>query len=183
VADICAFYGEAARLVRPSGYVVVLDYHPFMVIRGIPTHLKTGAGAQLAIENWVHFFEDHVGAARTVGLALLEMRERLVDRAWVRAKPPMGVFATRPSASPCFGGALRVLSAQFHAPDHDPIAVRIKRDPRLAEVPGTETAANASRADSRKRCGLAGSRYHGLRAGPTPAKRDGEGGSGHGYHL
>ena len=96
VADIRAFYGEAARLVRPGGYVVLLDYHPFMLVRGIPTHFKTEAGTQLAIENWVHFFEDHVAAARTAGLGLLEMRERLVDRAWIRAKPGMGSIANEP---------------------------------------------------------------------------------------
>ncbi|MDP7667736.1 MAG: nitroreductase family protein [Rhodospirillales bacterium] len=78
VADINAFYGEAPRLVRPEGYVVLVDYHPFILVRGIPTHFKTEAGAQLAIENWVHFLEDHVAAARTAGLALLEMRERIV---------------------------------------------------------------------------------------------------------
>ena len=96
VADIRAFYGEAARLVRAGGYVVLVDYHPFMLVRGIPTHFKTEAGTQLAIKNWVHFFEDHVAAARACGLALLEMRERMVDRAWIRAKPGMGSIANEP---------------------------------------------------------------------------------------
>jgi SAM-dependent methyltransferase len=81
--DLNGFYAEAARLIRPRGRVVVVDYHPFMLLKGVPTHFTAPTGEPVAIANTVHLFGDHVQAGCTAGLVLLELREQLVDEEWI----------------------------------------------------------------------------------------------------
>ena len=84
LTDLAEFYAEAARLTRPNGRVVVVDYHPFMLLKGVPTHFDDPTGKPIAIANIIHLLGDHVEAGRRAGLALLELREQLVDAEWVR---------------------------------------------------------------------------------------------------
>jgi SAM-dependent methyltransferase len=83
LADLNGLYAEAARLIRQRGRVVLIDYHPFMLLKGVPTHFEAPTGEPIAIANTVHLFSDHIRAGRTAGLALLELREQLVDKEWV----------------------------------------------------------------------------------------------------
>jgi ubiquinone/menaquinone biosynthesis C-methylase UbiE len=85
LTDLGKLYAEAARLARPSGKVVLVDYHPFMLLKGVPTHFTAATGEPIAIANLVHLFGDHIAAGRRAGLALLELREQLVDVEWIRA--------------------------------------------------------------------------------------------------
>jgi SAM-dependent methyltransferase len=71
-----ALYREAARVVRPGGHFILLDYHPFFLLNGIPTHF-TGPGL-------------------TAGWMLREMRERLVDVAWAARVPAMARHLGQP---------------------------------------------------------------------------------------
>ena len=83
LGDLGGFYTETARLIRPSGMVVLVDYHPFMLLKGVPTHFNALAGEPVAIANVVHMIGNHVQAGRRAGLILLELREQLVDAEWV----------------------------------------------------------------------------------------------------
>jgi SAM-dependent methyltransferase len=83
LADLNGLYAEAARLIRPCGRFVLVDYHPFMLLKGVPTHFTAPTGEPVAIANVVHLFGDHVEAGRRAGLALIELREQLVDEEWV----------------------------------------------------------------------------------------------------
>src|SRR6266404_4287017 len=84
LADLGKLYVEAARLTRPSGKVVLVDYHPFMLLKGVPTHFTAPTGEAIAIANVVHLFGDHVAVGCAAGLSLLELREQLVDAEWIR---------------------------------------------------------------------------------------------------
>jgi len=84
LTDLGKLHAEAARLTRPSGKVVLVDYHPFMLLKGVPTHFTAPNGEPIAIANVVHLFGDHIAAGRRAGLALLELREQLVDAEWIR---------------------------------------------------------------------------------------------------
>lgn len=84
LADLNGLYAEAARLIGPRGRVVLVDYHPFMLLKGVPTHFEAPTGEPIAIANVVHLFSDQVQAGRRAGLTLLELREQLVDGEWVR---------------------------------------------------------------------------------------------------
>lgn len=96
LADLRPLYGEAARLTRPGGTFVLVGYHPWFLMTGMPTHFDPAPGRSVAIESYVHLFADHVGAARRAGLRLDEMQEALIDDAWVEAKPKWAVHLNRP---------------------------------------------------------------------------------------
>jgi len=83
LTDLGGLYAETARLTRPGGSVVLVDYHPFMLLKGVPTHFNAPAGEPIAIANVVHLLGDHIQAGRRAGLTLLEMREQMVDAKWV----------------------------------------------------------------------------------------------------
>src|SRR3984893_8517491 len=83
LADLGKLYAEARHLTRPSGQVVLVDYHPFMLLKGVPTHFTAPTGEAIAIANVVHLFGDHVAAGCGAGLALLELREQLVGAEWI----------------------------------------------------------------------------------------------------
>src|SRR5262249_44578525 len=87
ISDLTGFYTEAARLIRSSGRLILVDYHPFMLLKGVPTHFNGPTGEPIAIVNVIHLLSDHVAAGRRAGLSLLELRERLVDAESVRQNP------------------------------------------------------------------------------------------------
>jgi len=65
-------YVEAARLVAPSGWFVVVGYHPFFTMMyGIPTHFDGPSGEPVAIETHVHLLSDHVQAGLNAGWNLI----------------------------------------------------------------------------------------------------------------
>jgi ubiquinone/menaquinone biosynthesis C-methylase UbiE len=80
-------YAEAQRLLRPNGTFVLVGYHPFFMLRGIPTHFTRQNGEDLAIKQWIHLFADHVNVGNAAGFTLVQMEEKLVDEAWTAAFP------------------------------------------------------------------------------------------------
>jgi SAM-dependent methyltransferase len=94
--DLAPLYAEAARLCRPGATAVVVGYHPHFLLNGIPTHFPDGDGGQLAIENTIHLFADHVRAARACGMALRELEERVIDDDMLTRLPAYHRHAGRP---------------------------------------------------------------------------------------
>jgi len=95
--DLRPLYREAARLLQPGGAHVLVGYHPYFIMAsGIPTHFDSSPGQSVAIETYVHLFSDHVAAAGSVGLSLVEMRERLVDDRWIDLKPRWKPYRNHP---------------------------------------------------------------------------------------
>jgi SAM-dependent methyltransferase len=81
-------YAEARRLLRPGGTYVLVGFHPhFIMASGMPTHFDDASGEPVAIVTHIHQISDHVAAAHAAGFHLAELRERLVDDAWVTLKP------------------------------------------------------------------------------------------------
>jgi ubiquinone/menaquinone biosynthesis C-methylase UbiE len=83
LTDLAGFYAEATRLISPTSKVILIDYHPFMLLKGVPTHFVAPTGEPVAIANVVHMIGDHIQAGRRAGLTLLELHEQLVDAEWV----------------------------------------------------------------------------------------------------
>jgi len=101
---LAPFYGEVARLCRPGAAAVVVGYHPHFLLNGIPTHFPDGEG-QVAIENTIHLFADHVREARAVGFVLRELEERVIDDQMLERVPSYGRHAGRPASFALVWGA------------------------------------------------------------------------------
>ena len=96
LADLRPVYREAARLLSPDGRFVLVGYHPFFLVQGIPTHFDRASGESVAIESHVHLTSDHVAAGLGTGLRLVEMIEGVVDEDWLVAKPKWRKHLDRP---------------------------------------------------------------------------------------
>ncbi|GAC1349268.1 MAG: hypothetical protein NVSMB27_20790 [Ktedonobacteraceae bacterium] len=94
--DVHPLYQEGARITRPNGYFVLVGYHPFFLMHGIPTHFNSASGEPVTIQCYVHLFSEHVQAARASGWSLLEMHEGLIDEEWLARKPQWRQYKNRP---------------------------------------------------------------------------------------
>ena len=86
VADLRGFFAEARRLVRAGGWLAVVDFHPFFLMQGIPTHFRDG-DEQLAVENHVHALRDFFQLAVVSGFSVVHFDERFVTDEWAQAVP------------------------------------------------------------------------------------------------
>lgn len=85
--EVAPLYAEAARIACAAGYFVLVGYHPFFIMNGIPTHFDRAPGESVTIATSVHLLSEHVQAARAAGWSLQEMYEGLIDEEWLRQKP------------------------------------------------------------------------------------------------
>jgi SAM-dependent methyltransferase len=85
--DLHPLYQEAARIARPGGYFVLVGYHPYFILNGMPTHYHNASGEAVTIETYVHLTSDQVRAALASGWSLREMHEGQVDEEYLAMKP------------------------------------------------------------------------------------------------
>lgn len=85
--DLAPLYKEVARLTKPQGYFVLVGFHPYFMLSGIPTHYDDAEGESKTIQTYVHLLSDHVKAAHTAGWQLRQMDEGVIDDDWVAKKP------------------------------------------------------------------------------------------------
>jgi SAM-dependent methyltransferase len=96
LADLAPLYREVARVTRMSGSFVLVGYHPFFLLAGIPTHFDRAPGEPITIRSYVHLLSDHVKAAHAAGWSLREMEEGLVDERWLAKKPKWEAYRGLP---------------------------------------------------------------------------------------
>lgn len=89
-------YREAARLASRRALFVVVGYHPYFLMNGIPTHFDRAPGESIAIESHVHLTSDQVKAASDAGWLLAEMDEGVVDDEWIALKPKWEKYRSQP---------------------------------------------------------------------------------------
>jgi SAM-dependent methyltransferase len=89
-------YREARRITTSEGRFVIVGYHPYFLMAGIPTHFDRAPGESVTIRSYVHLLSDHVKAAHAAGWTLVEMDEGLVDEAWLVKKPKWQAYAGLP---------------------------------------------------------------------------------------
>ncbi len=86
VADLGGFFAEAQRLLRPGGWLAIVDFHPFFMMQGIPTHFRDGE-QQIAVVNHVHALRDFFQLAVMHGFDVKHFDERFVTDEWASAVP------------------------------------------------------------------------------------------------
>ncbi len=87
LAELGPVYREAARLLSAGGVFLLLGYHPFFLMNGVPTHYNGRDGKPITIQSYVHLFSEHFAAGGEAGLALAEFRECVIDEEWLKTKP------------------------------------------------------------------------------------------------
>jgi SAM-dependent methyltransferase len=87
LAEVLPLYQEAARLILPKSYLVLVGYHPFFQLGGVPATFELPTGEPAAIEGYIHLFSEHIQAANASGWLLRELHERLIDDAWIAERP------------------------------------------------------------------------------------------------
>jgi hypothetical protein len=63
---------------------ILVDYHPFFLMSGIPVLYKRNRGEWAGIRSYVHLFSDHFRSGKAYEMTLMDMRERLVGGQWVK---------------------------------------------------------------------------------------------------
>jgi SAM-dependent methyltransferase len=96
IPDLPQLYREVARISRPAGQFVLVGYHPYFLLAGIPTHFDRAGEGPTAIVSYVHLFSDHFQAAKAAGWSLLEVEEGLIDEQWLSKKPKWRPYLYRP---------------------------------------------------------------------------------------
>jgi SAM-dependent methyltransferase len=96
LAAVAPLYDEAARLAKPAGVFVMVGYHPYFLMNGIPTHFDRRSGEPVAIESYVHLFSEQVQAAHRADWTLVEMHEGVIDDAWIAKKPKWERYRSHP---------------------------------------------------------------------------------------
>jgi SAM-dependent methyltransferase len=97
--ELAPLYAEAFRLARSGGTFVLVGFHPhFIMSSGMPTHFDSASGEPIAIDTYVHLLSDHVTAGLDAGWTLVEMRERVIDDAWIALKPKWEALRDQPIA-------------------------------------------------------------------------------------
>jgi SAM-dependent methyltransferase len=87
LAELTGVYREAARLLHDSGNFVLIGYHPFFLMNGVPTHFHRRSGEAITITSHIHLFSEHFQAGVEAGLVLVEFRECIIDEQWLFTKP------------------------------------------------------------------------------------------------
>jgi len=87
LTDIEPVYREAARLLSKGGHFALIGYHPFFLMRGMPTHYHRANHDAVTIRSYVHLFSEHFDAANKAGLRITEFRECVIDEKWLASKP------------------------------------------------------------------------------------------------
>jgi SAM-dependent methyltransferase len=87
LAELGPIYREVARLLRPGGSFVLVGYHPFFLMNGIPTHYNRLDGQAVTIQSYVHLFSEHHASGGDAGLSLVEFKECVIDEQWLLTKP------------------------------------------------------------------------------------------------
>ncbi|MFQ3673118.1 MAG: methyltransferase domain-containing protein [Aggregatilineales bacterium] len=70
-----AAVAELGRVLRPSGWLLVSDLHPYQTLRGAQRTFRAADGRHYAVEHHLHTMEATVQALNAAGLTLEAVRE------------------------------------------------------------------------------------------------------------
>jgi len=87
LAELKPVYREAARLLVHRGNFILVGYHPFFLMNGVPTHYHRPGGEAVTIDSHIHLFSEHFRAGAEAQLAMVDFRECVIDEQWLLSKP------------------------------------------------------------------------------------------------
>ena len=75
IQRLAPVFGEAARVLRPGGWLWTSELHPYRQWRGAQAHFRDAEGCLHIPDCYPHSFSDYLRAARARGLELCEVSE------------------------------------------------------------------------------------------------------------
>ena len=78
IADLDAVFDEAAKALKPGGYIYIGELHPFKQYAGSKARFETNEGLQV-VECFTHHVSDFVQIAKKNGLVLVDINENFDD--------------------------------------------------------------------------------------------------------
>lgn len=84
---LAPLYAEATRLTHTGGEFVLVGYHPYFMMMGIPTHYNRSITEAVTIRTYVHLLSDHIKVGMAHGWTLCQIEEGLIDAEWMAHKP------------------------------------------------------------------------------------------------
>jgi len=93
---LAPLYRQMNKATRRGGIGIIVDYHPFFLLNGIPTHFPAPSGETIAIKNHIHLLSDHFRVARRLGWKLVWLDELVVARSWLKPYPGWRKFLGQP---------------------------------------------------------------------------------------
>jgi malonyl-CoA O-methyltransferase len=88
VVELRPFFGELARMCRPTGFVVATVMHPAMMLRGVQARFHDqSTGREVRPASAAHQVSDYVVAALHAGLRIEELSEHVADASLAARAP------------------------------------------------------------------------------------------------
>ena len=78
IEDLDAVFDEAAKALKPGGYVYIGELHPFKQYAGSKARFETNEGLQV-VDCFTHHVSDFVQIPQKYGLALVDVKEHFDD--------------------------------------------------------------------------------------------------------
>ncbi len=81
---------EMHRVLAPRGSLVVSVYHPYFLLKGVPTHFASGTdGVEYEMPTYVHHAADYLATLIDLDMKLTHFHEPIVDDALIARRPNM----------------------------------------------------------------------------------------------
>lgn len=87
---------EIGRVLKPQGWALVSDVHPFIALNGAQRTFQSSSGQTYAVEHYAHLYADYQQVGANAGLMIDSMREPALERSPV---PVVLVFRFRKMGS------------------------------------------------------------------------------------
>jgi SAM-dependent methyltransferase len=94
--ELGTLHRVANAALRPEGSLLLVEYHPFMVLSRREIELRTPAGEAVIIRNRRHMISDYIAAGLAAGFSLGGCWESFVTEAWVAHTPSLERFLGMP---------------------------------------------------------------------------------------
>lgn len=91
LADLSPVLAEIARVLKPGGWALISDFHPFLFLTG-RQRTFTVNGKTFAVEHYAHLYSDILMSSQQAGLTIEHVREPVLS---IDGKPLPAVLVYR----------------------------------------------------------------------------------------